>query len=546
MPHSNIPSTFSIYASSKSIENFEVILPERNDKYNFEQYGGYGIGGNGGGARCGNYGGLQFKGIGITPVVGKNTNLYNSNGMYPLYEAIVEAVCSHVYSQILPLGTIQYHAILANGVSDHFYTAEEPDKRQLGEIPLAIGVREIANRPAHYLRAGYYKPHPDFRLQVPSDVYRTREINHRLRNKLGDDNAYIKYIGQFLAGCANQFTFAKVFRISHGAVSPSNLSMDGRWLDLTNTTFVPGGDNYYAGNADMLFLDEPGKIAGFVEEMLYTYSKYNAVDLNTAPLIKYYFEQFDAYFCHYIPELIGLPADICAAKSTLSARQCMAYWYNQHLRQALPKGGVPRQEKINDPTALMVETLLARTFTDNQSEHQLVTQDVVNAVTSLMLHAYRPTPRLQLSQFATYYAIRALRKLYFAPLFYIGSIYSESRILVETRPSADVQLFIDSYEKTAAWLFDKKDTEKNIVLFESHQKSVHYNMVMDRFFVSDKSRNIQVLTFTGWQVWLKDSEMSLLNQDCKAWLIRMAGVLEKLRHNSVIYDGHRQVGADRR
>jgi hypothetical protein len=531
--------------SSKSISDI-ISLDIRQLPFSYEQYGGEGVGTNGGGARIGSFKNYQFKGIGVTPVVGETNNLYNSNGMYPLYEAVVESVCSQVYQHILPLGTVRYHAILDNGVSDHFYTAEEPDKKQMGDMPLAIGVREIARRPAHYLRAGHYKPHPKYRLQVPSDVYRTRKINQSLRTELGGDNAYIQHIGRFLAGCANQFAFAKLFRISHGAVTPSNLSMDGCWLDLTNTTFVPGGDNYYAGNPDMLFLEEPGKIARFVEEMLYTYGKYNEVELNIAPLLQYYFEQFDAYFCHYIPELVGLPANTCAAESTLPARRSMAVWYNQHLRQAMPKGGVPRQEKANDPTVLLIESLLAQIFTSCQDEHQSVPLEPVEAATGLMLHAYQSFQQLPLGHFVTFTAIRALRKLYFAPLFYIGRLYTESRALVEKQSKADIQAFIDAYDTTAAWLFDKKETEEKVMVFESPQMSVHYNMTADRFIVSDRSRDIRELSFVDWREWLEGADLSLLNYDCKAWLTRMADILKTLRENATLCEDRQQVDAKRR
>lgn len=495
-------------------------------EFSYEQYGGEGVGLNGGGARCGNYNGFQYKGIGVMPVVGDHGNLYHSNGMYPLYEAVVEAVCSQIYQHILPLGAVKYHAILDNGVSDHFYTVEEPERKQMGRMPLAIGVREIARRPAHYIRSGHYKPHPKYRLQVPSDVYRTRKINQQLRKEHGDNNAYIQFLGKFLAGCANQFAFAKVFRIAHGAVTPSNLSMDGRWLDLTNTTFVQGGDNYYAGNVQLCFLSEPAKITNFIKEMVWTYGKYNQVELNPAPLIKYYFELFNAYFCRYIANLFGLPQSAFTDKQNIYLNT-LAAWFNHFImRRFKPEGGLPRSEREGDIVVVLIEQTLQSVFNKNSSSSE-IPDDVVMALTELYRSAITQsaTPDGKLAS----YVICALRKLYFLPIFYLGRIYDASKNLVSSERYDDIQGFVNSYETTAHWIFDHQDKDDSVVLFKKAEFSILYDVSKRCYKVTDAGQGSNIcLTTEQFMEYIGENKKSfiLLEQDFSKWLLRIANLTQ--------------------
>jgi hypothetical protein len=142
-----------------------------------EQYGGVGIGSNGGGARCGNIDNYQIKGIGVTPVLGLTDNLYNSNGMFPLYEAITEAINYEIYNTILPIGTVHYYGVVHIGSSPYFVTAENRDKKQIGVTQIAIGIREKCTRLGHFLAAGYYKPHPAYKDVVKADTARVRACN---------------------------------------------------------------------------------------------------------------------------------------------------------------------------------------------------------------------------------------------------------------------------------------------------------------------------------------------------------------------------------
>ena len=55
--------------------------------------------------------------------------------------------------------------------------------------------------------------------------------------ELGSPQEFIKILLTFLARSANQFSFSAAMRISHNTLSPSNLALDGRWLDLPVASF---------------------------------------------------------------------------------------------------------------------------------------------------------------------------------------------------------------------------------------------------------------------------------------------------------------------
>jgi hypothetical protein len=82
-----------------------------------ERYGGEGTGDNGGGARCGNLGGYQVKGIGANPLVGSGRNHWYSYGGLNAQDAIYETIMSEVLGRVLPHGAATiFGVILTAGV----------------------------------------------------------------------------------------------------------------------------------------------------------------------------------------------------------------------------------------------------------------------------------------------------------------------------------------------------------------------------------------------------------------------------------------------
>src|SRR5690606_1423202 len=109
-----------------------------------------------------------------------------------------------------------------------------------------------------------------------------------------------------IAGLANQFSFALVAGITHGAATPSNFAIDGKWLDLTTASFVDGGKNYKISSDQSPFFDEHKVAVDIIFDLTRTYSKYNNISLNEGVLLFYFDEVMDYYFHSYCSYLFGV------------------------------------------------------------------------------------------------------------------------------------------------------------------------------------------------------------------------------------------------
>lgn len=199
-----------------------------------ERYGGDGIVNNGGGGRCGFDGVWQLKGLGPNKLVGKNIDAGHSDGNLSLEVAIYESIWSEIINASLPFGAIRTVAILDTGC-----------KYEAQGIPTPRGllIRQPVVRPAHFIRATYFKEQQFERLS--EDAQRVKSVITKLIDFLpcastwaieSSMNERLK-LGFFelAARFAEQFATARAKNIIHYNVSASNLSLDGAWLDLSGT-----------------------------------------------------------------------------------------------------------------------------------------------------------------------------------------------------------------------------------------------------------------------------------------------------------------------
>lgn len=252
----------------------EALRFDRHERRMFraERYGGAGIGDNGGGVRVGNDGQFQVKGIGRNELCGSGADTFHSYGALNAPEAIYEAIYSAILNKLMPVGAIGVHGVMATGVQAAYYRFNDWAAGDYQQGWGALLVRERCQRPSHYIRAGLFKPAESGSGVMASDVARTRATNRQLFRQCGDANQAIRYFGKFLQNCANQFAFARVARIVHGTLSPSNIAVDGRWVDLACTSFVQGGEN---SGYLVPFYREPEAVVHVFKEWFEGFAKYN-------------------------------------------------------------------------------------------------------------------------------------------------------------------------------------------------------------------------------------------------------------------------------
>ncbi|WP_329906641.1 hypothetical protein [Serratia quinivorans] len=162
-----------------------------------ERYGGSGIQHNGGGARCGFDGHYQIKGIGANPVVGLGTDRHHSNGALAADHAIYEAIWGEVLARVLPYGAVRTQAVL---LTDRYI--EINFERNNRRAQRALLVREPVIRPAHFERAPYFRPQPEYVKKMTHDAQRVRSVIRQLPAALPIPPAGFSKAGSFRSAAA--------------------------------------------------------------------------------------------------------------------------------------------------------------------------------------------------------------------------------------------------------------------------------------------------------------------------------------------------------
>lgn len=488
-----------------------------------DRYGGFGIGTNGGGGRIGIIDNFQVKGIGRNPLVGNRDDEWHSYGGQSLIDAVLETIYSEVFDHILPVGTVKCRAIILTGCD----TAYMPTGNRAEERgPGALLVRDLCARPAHFLRAAGFQMQEEFKNELLNDVERTRRVNLQLHTILGDHRHVVELLGKFLENCASQFTFARLFRIYHGVLSPSNISLDGRWLDLTNVSFVDTGVNYIDDKDLTPFYGEIELVQQFVKEFSYTYAKYNRVDFDITPLLKYYCEEVDAYLLHYTTCLFGLPA-----RNIQELHPNDTYYLIvKEVKRVLfknPKIVIASSIGFDssDPMTLYLESMfnaLNDKFASGNKSYKAFINMLLDSFDSEQWNC-------SFTSFIFATVIHALKIAYFSSFFTRGRILSKLLLLVTQEEPEFCDGYINSYIAVAKWIFQDK-SNNIIVLFDSPNVIISYDRHEAEFLVKlSQAALLKYLSVKELRIWLQGQGIALFcinNYDFKQDLLRLLSVLE--------------------
>lgn len=275
-----------------------------------ERYGGDGILTNGGGARCGFDGVWQLKGLGPNQLAGKDVDAGHGDGNLSLNAAIYESIWSEIINVALPYGAIRTVAILDTG------RTYEVNERS---TPRGLLIRQPVVRPAHFIRAIYFKEQHLGRLS--EDSQRVQSAIRKLVNFLPDtgnptrntnlSTCLKKGLFELAARFAEQFAAAKAKNIIHYNVSASNLSLNGAWLDLSGTrlfTELIGIDQVDINR----FNTEYSPAIKSLQSMCYYLSKYSVIPIEESTHIleettKHFEKKYDEQLSLYQVSQAGFP-----------------------------------------------------------------------------------------------------------------------------------------------------------------------------------------------------------------------------------------------
>jgi hypothetical protein len=240
------------YCIPMDYESSEFYLEQCIDLF-ADRYGGFGPGGAGGSGRCGKRvgGGGQVKGVGITPLVDPEADEFHRSGTMTLEEGAHEALYGEVLDALLPHGALRCNGLFLTGgrfIQNGPYGKSIPRWR-------ACITRDFVLRPAHFLRNPDFKgdladkqtlkrgPSFDTRRTIAAGCQLPLELQRIYAPGLSADNDLIELLNESLrcmaARFAQQVAASFALRINHGALSCSNVSIDGRLLDFGVTGYVP-------------------------------------------------------------------------------------------------------------------------------------------------------------------------------------------------------------------------------------------------------------------------------------------------------------------
>lgn len=277
--------TWGIAAPDPWIFQPSYCEPEQHVTAWTEAYGGSLSGGNGGGARVGLVDGMQIKGLGRTPMLSKQADPQHGYGALFLEQAIGETLYSHLAQRILPYGCAQIHGLILTGVP--IVSSEHVLKEWQGEADSALLLRQPCLRPAHFMSAGLFASHSG-RHDLLQETQRLRLLYRELAALSRGSEGFEHLIYTFLSRCAQQFASARLHRLVHGTLSPSNIALDGRWLDLMSASVLPCDNNSKPHPQAPAFLQEyrvPGEIAS---QLIYLFNKYNRRNIDEQPFLAHY------------------------------------------------------------------------------------------------------------------------------------------------------------------------------------------------------------------------------------------------------------------
>lgn len=425
-----------------------------------ERYGGFGIGRHGGGARAGNLDGFQIKGVGRNPVAGVSDSTINAEfhgfGGFNLVDAVCDVVNSEMFGRVLPHGTVKCFGLILSGAQTAYYPQRVDADRSFG----VLLVRDLCVRPAHFVRAPHFATTAAQMLAVGGDVSRVRAVCRALQERHGTGrDGFPALVKRFLTASAKQFAFARLWRIAHGSVTPSNLAMDGAWLDMMGASFLEPGMNYAPSPDIVPFLGEAEIVKPIAGEVVDTFAKYTGTDLQPESFAAFYDRQFEAALRFYLPRFFGLGIAAVGDFARTSAAAVLV----QAVMRALTVGLrltdlLPDRADVDDPAATLVERLVRGEIERRGDPLATAFRALVDAA-----FARRATREQSRHAFIGGIAMRSLKRLSFASSLFRARLVAHASALVLDGDMTAVGPAIDEWRDRATWVLSlEPDGERTI------------------------------------------------------------------------------------
>lgn len=196
-----------------------------------DRYGGAGIGSNGGSGRAALINGYYIKGVGRTHLIGADTDAAHASGGAYLEESVRETIFSEIIAAEFPNGAIPTIAIIDTGIHQVW------EKMPYGDMETRVLiVRPMFLRPAHFERATAFRSIAPF--AGATDAKRVSHVFEIATLQYGHATLVSRFT-VFWKKWAEQLAHSFIHRLSHSAISTSNICLDGSFVDFGASSALP-------------------------------------------------------------------------------------------------------------------------------------------------------------------------------------------------------------------------------------------------------------------------------------------------------------------
>lgn len=425
-----------------------------------ERYGGLGVSTNGGGARVVNVHGVQLKGVGANLLAGRDTPHSHSYGGLDIQGAAKEIIYSSILNAISPVGAQHiYGLILLDRVSAVHEGLPSPS---------VILVREKCLRMGQLLPCLDFRPKSDSAKAITADYYRMLALYKQIGLRFGVSSLYI-ILQDFLDKAADQLTFMKFAKISHNALIPSNISMDGRLLDTSTCSFVLSGSNFGQLTSVMEEPEIPIRVAS---EILYLIKKFSGREDASIHFSKLYREKYKQYIFINAGFVLAIDRHMAIRLSSHSAWQRFAHKFHSVLvagcaekTHTMPT--VDGRDLANDMLVGSLFSVLHSREIPHGSQFLRNMASDLNSIIETCYAAFEghfPSP----TEFRTVIVLQMLKRAFLSSFYFITYI---GRTIDDRGADGDVNGILDAInvcEEACKWIFESVDSDICTIYADEH------------------------------------------------------------------------------
>lgn len=466
----DVENTFS-YVSTLS-ECFSDLISNTGVpiKVFIERYGGYGITKNGGGSRTLIINECQVKGSGANYLSGRGATHWHSHGALNISDAVLETIYTLLVNKITPRKAATIYSIIKTGPKSAYFT-ESLEEYNAEPCWGALLIRETCIRPAHFHRAMFFEPKEEYRDRITPDVARMRRLWKELKLSFPDSRRFAVLLSDFALKSAEQFGFCRAARLAHGCITPSNLAIDGRWLDLTTCSFMDSGKNYMVTPTQAPAFTEYEVIKQILVELAHNYSKYTNQNLNVFPILNLYENAFEFFFHRHCSYVFGIPASLWPIKGKLASCDFIVSIVKKLiLRNTDYITQPPCGLNDADPILHLLEFVYCPDEKSNVSatilsEYGIDLPLLQRSFKELLQCCYKSLSwSSELVFFRHACLITSMRRFYFSTFFYSGYLRKRLEKSLLSNDLLEMKGILDQMEGVIEWAFDEIDPMGNCTL----------------------------------------------------------------------------------